>query len=247
MKEHPTAVLVYGDSLALPRATDGIGYLDTYGEIVRAALQADQDSAVALYNRAKGGAPIRRIYSDWVEDATYFGRLPQSMTIIQTGIVDCAPRPIPAAVRRGVGVLPAPFRKGVVRILHNNRARLIEAGPTWRTTSPGRFASTLRRWLTELSSFTDQTYVLTIAPTTAGMDDHSPGLAESIDLYNAVIRRLAAEAGIDTHVVDVFALIQGAGGPSAHINQHDGHHLTKSGHALIADAILERHREFASV
>ena len=244
MSEERRLLAVYGDSLAMPRATDGIGYAETYPETIRAGLEAASGRSVDLYNRSRGAATIRSLYGDWAKDATYFGAALSGITVIQCGIVDCAPRPTPRVVRSGVGALPRPVRQRAVQFLHDHRGDLLRAGLVWRETGPTVFSTVLRRWLLEASALIGRLYVLTIAPTTADMDAHSPGLASSIKHYNQLIAEaVRATAAPNVRLADVHAAILGQPeGVERYINRADGHHITREGHALYAQLILEMER-----
>ena len=66
---------LYGDSLAMPRATAGLGFDQTYAELLRDELeQAGVAPRVFLYNRALGGQGIKRLYETFLMDSVYFGR-----------------------------------------------------------------------------------------------------------------------------------------------------------------------------
>ena len=234
-------LFVYGDSLALPRAQDGIAAPETFAEQVRAGLTHELAAPVALYNRARGGVPIGVLYKGWAEDATYFGPVSTAIAIVEAGIVDCAPRPIPPVARRAIGLLPTPIRQAAVRVLHSQRSRLLNAGSVWRVTSPQRFERTLHRWLQELAGVASRVYVLNIAPTTEAMEQHSPGLSRSIEQYNEIIARTTANTGENVELVDVHSAVRAApDGLARYVNKVDGHHLTRDGHSMIAGLILAR-------
>jgi hypothetical protein len=238
-------LMVYGDSLGLPRATEGIPYTSTYAEVLRSSLETARSEEVDLYNRSRGGATIRGLYEDWATDMTYFGAGEAAIVVIQSGIVDCAPRPIPTLIRRIVGRLPGPLHRYVVRFLHVHRVNILRAGAVWRETPPDAFSGVLRRWLNEAGAVSGRVYVVNIAPTTMAMDAHSPGLAKSIEEYNRLISSAIRESGrSNVRLVDVHEAILGApDGVSRNINPGDGHHITADGHALYARLIVERELE----
>jgi lysophospholipase L1-like esterase len=233
---------VYGDSLAMPRVTDRLDYVETYPEAFRAGLETARGAPVDLYNRSRGGATIRTLFGEWANDATYFGPAPTGITVIQGGIVDCAPRPTPRIVRHGVGALPGPVRRRAIRFLHDHRAELLRAGLVWRVTQPTAFSAVLRRWLREASVQVSGLYVLTIAPTTEAMNAHSPGLGDSIERYNELIADAVRSVALPhVQLVDVHAAILALpGGVERYINPSDGHHITREGHALYAQMLLEQ-------
>ena len=233
---------VYGDSLAMPRVTDGVAYADTYPEVLRAALERADGAPIDLYNRSRGGVTIRTLYEDWANDATYFGPAPSGIAVIQCGIVDCAPRPAPRIVRRGLGAMPGPVQRRAIRFLHDHRSTLLRTGSVWRRTRPTVFSAVLRDWLRQASAQVGSLYVLTIAPTTEAMEAHSPGLAGSIERYNELIAHaVGAAASRHVQLVDVHTeILAQPDGVTRYVNQADGHHITTEGHALYARMLLER-------
>ena len=235
---------IYGDSLSLPRSTDEVGLFQTYPELIRTELERDRGAAVHIYNRSRGGATVSQLFADYAEDCTYFGPVPAERLIIQCGIVDCAPRPVPLLARRAISLLPRPVKPRVIQFLHDHRAHLLRLGPTWRVTSPARFAGIMGRWLQEAAGSSPTVLVINVAPTTAAIESRSPGLQASIELYNRLIEEaVAVLARPEIRLVDVYAAIRSeTGGPERYINPGDGHHLTVAGHALYSRLILERER-----
>lgn len=228
---------VYGDSLSLPRPADGIGYGDVYPELIRDALEAAGGVRVSLWNRSRGGAPVSDLFQAYIHDSGYFPADVGSIVVIQCGIVDCAPRPIPPSVRERISRLPVALRWVVAKFLHFSRPILLRLGFRWRATELEVFAGVLSAWLHKASSGATRVYVINIAPTPANVDAHSPGLADSIVAYNRVINDTAVRNGAT--VVDVFAAIaDDKEEPATYVNPVDGHHITPRGHRLYADLIL---------
>jgi hypothetical protein len=236
-------VRVYGDSLGLPREEVGVTPVDTYAERFKEAVSTARGRKVLLYNRSRGGATIDVLRREFVADSPYFGRSTRGILIVQCGIVDCAPRPIPRWLRSAISKLPVPVRAPIVYFLHHNRGRLLRLGPSWRLTSPGRFRGELQKWLATAATQVEEIFVLTIAPTTTRTEAHSPGLSASIDSYNAVVRQVVEEArppaGARICLVDVHAALQAvADDQPPCVSPDDGHHLTCAGHALYAALLM---------
>jgi len=233
-------IRVYGDSLSLPRALDGIGYRDTYPELVSEGIRRRLPSlSLSLYNRSGGGMTIDAVHERYLHDCSYFGSRARQILLIQCGIVDCAPRPVPALIRKWIGRLPGRIRGPITGFLHRARPRLLRAGMSWRLTSPERFARVLSRWLEHASKTFERVYVLTIAPTVPAIATHSPGLAESISMYNDLIRDVSAATTSEAVVlVDIYSAISKDGPVASYVNPVDGHHITREGHVLYSDLIL---------
>lgn len=123
---------------------------------------------VGLYNRSMPGATIVDLYSKWKLDSTYFGA--GDVLIIQSGIVDCAPRPLGPRARNLVGKLPGLIKAKAIQFLHEHRAAILRKGLYSRRTSPARYRRTLERWLRQALENSHRIYVIKIAPTTESMD-----------------------------------------------------------------------------
>src|SRR4051812_21359935 len=88
-------VVVYGDSLGMPRASDGISYDRTYAELLRETCEdLIPGMQVDLYNRSRSAGTVVSLCDAYREDMIYFGR-PGGVLIVQCGVCDCAPRPVP--------------------------------------------------------------------------------------------------------------------------------------------------------
>jgi len=238
----PHLIRVYGDSLSLPRASDGIAYDDTYPEIVRRQLAIWAETPIALYNRSYGGATIADLKRVCDYDSTYFGDIDE-IVILQLGIVDCAPRPLGPTLRYFVGRLPYRIKHKTIRFLHNNRAKILRAGLGSRFTSPTTFEKLYREWLRTICQRRSVVYILNIAPTLPHIEEHSPGLMASIRLYNATISTLVSEIPANRPIlIDVHEAIMSLGAARC-IHPDDGHHITSTGHRLYADLILAEERK----
>lgn len=243
MTDGPTSELVvrvYGDSLSLPRVQDGIGHRDTYPELVVDGIRhCFPGLSVSLYNRSGGGMTINALYERYLHDCSYFGNSSGQVLIVQCGIVDCAPRPIPAAIRNLISKLPSPIRATVIGFLHRARPHLLKAGLSWRLTTPKHFARLLSRWLSHAADTFERVYVVNIAPTVPTVAAHSPGLADSITVYNELIRESIAACPLRSVVlVEINAAITEAERGTSYVNGADGHHITREGHKLYSHLIL---------
>ena len=230
---------VYGDSLSMPRVSAKIGYLDTYAEQVAARLRTESPSTVCdLYNRSVGGAAVSELYARFASDSVYFGTPGGDVMIIQTGIVDCAPRPIPHWLREQITKLPGHARAPIIRVLHDHRARFLRLGRTWRRTQPGAFERQMRRWFGEASQRCSHLYVVNILPTHDRFERRSPGYNSSVRLYNELLAKALRETAPGATLIDAHARTMAEpNGLEKWINADDGHHLTLAGHDMVTDAL----------
>lgn len=237
-------IRVYGDSLGMPRLGDQIPYHATYAELLsEECRRLYPGKEVHLYNRSRGAGTVRSLIADYLQDTSYFGTGETDILVIQCGICDCAPRPIPPAARTAVGKLPGPLRKTVIAGLHNNRSWLVRLGPPWREVRASSFLKTYKYWLQQAAGQCGQVFAINIAPTTNEIESHSPGLQKSIELYNRLIAQAVQEAeATNVVLVDAYGAIH-ASGSAQYVNQEDGHHLTLRGHELYGDLLTSSVRE----
>jgi acyl-CoA thioesterase I len=235
-------IRIYGDSLSMPRAEDGIGYLETYPELIlRSLLQSVPDVRVHLYNRSIPGGNVCKLYDEYHRDTAYFGGNENDIVVIQVGICDCAPRPLPPRARRWVDRSPAFLKNRIIRFLHKRRPGLLKRGLWWREVEPEVFTDVYRTWLTRSVKESTDVYVINIAPTTVNIEAHSPGLKRSIEMYNAQIREVTDSLRApNLHLIDVYTeFSEEADRGSPCINPKDGHHLTLRGHEVYSLLILQ--------
>ena len=232
-------IKIYGDSLSLPRPQDGVNYGDEYALIVQRDLAALRGAETVVYNRSKGGATVKDLASSYRNDRNYMRA--GGVVVIQCGVVDCAPRPLPAFMRSVLGYAPGLFRKGAVGFLHRNRAGILRAGLGTRLTSKKAFERIMKGWLEETAGQEELVLVVNIAPTTEAMEEHSPGFQASIDHYNGIITESVESAHSDkVMLIDVNGAIKKSGAVTDFVNRDDGHHITAKGHELYAGLMIEK-------
>lgn len=231
---------IYGDSLGMPRSFAGVACHQTYAELLRQAGKSfGENSEVVVFNRSQGGARINDLFGRFTQDLTYISDDKNKILIIQCGIVDCAPRPLPWSLRRLIGMLPTKLRGNIIGFLHEHRAA-IQKFVSFRFTAPEQFQKVLGRWLLAAKDF-KKIYIINIFPTTQAVGRHSPGLEESIKIFNRIIDQTVKNSGLDHCVlIDVFGAAEKTGNPGINFVAEDGHHLTAKGHELIKSLILEK-------
>ena len=235
--EKQIVLKIYGDSLSLPRPFEGIEYGKEYGLLAGMEIESILGRIVKVYNRSFGGATVDRLSRQFRDDRIYLGE--GGIVVIQCGVVDCAPRPLPSFMRRALGYFPEIVRKPIVKFLHDKRALILKAGLGTRLTSPSKFRKSLRTWIEEASSSHDMVLVINIAPTNQKTEDHSPGFSASINRYNEIIRGAVSSVGrANVRLVDVNkAISDEIDELDAFVNAGDGHHITAEGHILYGKAL----------
>ncbi|MBF0405899.1 MAG: hypothetical protein HQM10_00990 [Candidatus Riflebacteria bacterium] len=238
-------VHIFGDSLSLPRLSDGIPFHLTYPELFKGELSMKYPNLnLHLFNWSHGGANITSTLDEFLLRNDYFSQDAKNIFILQIGIVDCAPRPLPKLLRGFVGVLPDVLQKPIVRFIHNNRARIQKAGFVYHKTPPALFETVLNELMERIKKL-DRIYVFNIAPTNKKTEKHSPGFTRSVMQYNEIIKSvIQRHSSPNIFLIDVFNNINNPSRISQYINKEDGHHITVEGHELYTKLLLENEKLF---
>lgn len=207
-------IVIFSDSLALPRSEPEVTNVeDTYPYLLRSEYEVFQCSI--------GGGLI----SELLVQTSYYTQYKPDIVIIQSGIVDCAPRA---------------FSRLAYRYLDETRIgrvikRVVKATITTRRIRNKRKISwTLsHEYRNTLSKFQDifhdsQVFALSIVPVSDTYEAEVPGIRNKVDSYNKIIKDVYL-----SHYIDLSDI------PSAGV-MSDGHHLTNKGHQFVYEKIKEK-------
>ncbi len=207
-------ILLLTDSLSLPRSKPELCiYEDTWPALLNPGYKVHQ---VAI-----GGATITRL----VEQITYHKQFNPEVVILQSGIVDCAPR----ALSKFEIELMNRFsflKKNVEPYVHKRRVKIRKKRKITYTS--------LKEYIENLriiqSSF-PKVFALGIVPSNDGFEKIIPGVSNNILLYNQALQ-------------DVFKddLISLGSIPTSGV-MSDYTHLNKEGHLYIHDLIEQKLRK----
>lgn len=245
MDEGILKVRLYGDSLALPRP----GYLNNSERYISrlAAWWMRQPAvrSVELCDRSKGSSTVADLYNWYEHDNGYFGET-GDVLIIHCGVVDCAPRPVPQRVRRGIARLPAALKRRTIKLLHDHRARILERTGGWRHIEPPTFQAIYQKWMEHAAGRFSRIYLINIAPTNEATEKHSPGFSKSIAQYNEIIAELVSALGYENlFLIDVYkALSRDKDEIDRLILPDDGHHITSLAHRIYSDEIRKHEEQY---
>jgi len=235
-------IRIYGDSISMPRIFEGVSFLETYPELIKYQCQALWGEEAFLYNRSRYDATIRVISQELRQDTLNFGKPGGRILIVQVGICDCAPRPIPDFIKDFISRVSVQLRIKLVSIIHHNRAR-IQKRIFWRETKEADFESMYINLIKDYAQDFERVYVINIPPTNNTIEKHSPGLSRSISLYNGLIFKAVKINNYDNVIViDVFKAISETNDVNKYIIEKDGHHLTADGHLLYASMIIDQEK-----
>ena len=115
--------------------------------------------------------------------------------ILQTGIVDCAPRPLSDRERTFVGLVrPLALRRAVVSVLHRHRADIIRRRALIQVMPLAAFEAHFARLFAAAAAGGRAVAVLPIFPVPSSVHARNPLLAREMAAYNDAMRRLASPA-----------------------------------------------------
>ncbi|MCK5706699.1 MAG: SGNH/GDSL hydrolase family protein [Candidatus Aureabacteria bacterium] len=232
-KTKPFFAILLGDSLSLPRHKSSISIEDTYFYRIGKWWQERYGQTV-FWPLSKGGATISHLTSNFYSFLPYLGPKRIDVAIVQLGVVDCAPRPLPYRVRTWLTRVPKNIRSRIVRLLHRNRRKLLKAGMSFRFTNPKKFRIIYSDLLKRLSVESSRVYVTNIAPATEITYQHSYGLKESIVNYNKIIDEVASTI-LGVKVIDIYNELQ----ESSKVGAAEDIHMSKEGHDIIFHKVCE--------
>jgi lysophospholipase L1-like esterase len=203
-------LLIFTDSLSLPRShPEVVTHPETWPEMLR-----KEGFEVCL--SAIGGATLKDLEKQlfYFQKDRYFDAV-----IVQSGIVDCAPRFVKKWELKALQSIPMLGGK-ILSLLNKNgvrKARKITYN------APEAFLQSIR---TFENSFTCPVVFLGILPATEAYENTLPGITKNIDTYNQILSSAK-------HFVSLNAI------PSEGI-MSDHHHLNPKGHQFVKEKVCEK-------
>lgn len=238
LPDKPLVVRVYGDSISMPRCSEGVMVEDTWPSLLEDHLREVGWKSPRVLNRSLGGATVREIKSLFDRDAFYFKSQP-GVVVFRFGIVDCTPRPIPMWLRDIVSKNPLNLGQPIISFLHRHRAAMIKR-KFFQNTDADSFSKMYRQMVQAAVSNGNWCVCMGIGPVSPMMEDRSPGLLREMTRYNTFIESHAAEfCCLYAPFEDVFS------GDGKSVLLSDGHHNNKDGNEsaarYMAQAITARY------
>lgn len=235
-------VQYYADSLGLSRP----GFVELnqrYIYLFENWLKENKPGELFLINRARRGYTIDQLSAVYFEDEEYITGT-KEVLIIHEGVCDCAPRPVSKKIRRIISKLPGFLKFRIISYLHKNRARLLRKGSVHYLVEKEDYEKLLTKWLQDAVTKFNRIYLLNIAPTNEGIENHSPGFGKSINEYNKIIENVVTALNNPViKMIDIHSLIAGQANIDDFIIREDGHHITVKAHQLIADKLIAMERQ----
>lgn len=232
-------VRFYSDSLGLQRDKD-VFLTQRYIYLLKEYWESKKKH-IDIQDRARGNSNINDLLKWSIEDKKYFGEK-CDVVILQEGIVDCAPRPIPRKVRNIISKMPQIVRNKIISFLHKNRSKMQKLGLKYYYIKPDDYYEKYKIFVTNASLNANRVYLINIAPTNSKTEMQSPGLSNAINQYNQIIEKIVKDLNANNvFLIDVFSLIKNREFEiDNYINKEDGHHITIMAHKLYAEKIIEQ-------
>lgn len=167
-------ILVITDSLGLPRpAPEVVEYEQTW------VYMLSQQSQV--WQHSSGGSTIRELYSQ----IEYFKMFNPDIVIIQSGIVDCAPRAMSKFENEFINKVWL-TKKLAKKFLKEKTLNFLRRKRSCFYTSAydyEKFVNLFKK------AFSDKLYWVGIVPANAGYEKKIPGITLQIEKYNKILNR----------------------------------------------------------
>jgi len=205
-------VLILSDSLGLPRDNpEFCSYEETWPVLLK-------EQGFLLHQVSIGGATSGELLAQ----TFYHKMFKPDITIVQVGIVDCAPRFVTKyelAILKKMSFVG----KWLLTLMNKKSVRSLR---NITYVSPSRFAYNIA----EISKRLDHSeiYFLSILPASADYERVLTGVTSNISKYNLILKKACGEQYIDLSSIPLNGVMS------------DGHHLNAIGHAFITNEIITK-------
>lgn len=204
-------IVILSDSLALPRTSPEVTKVeDTYPYLLRHNYEVFQFS--------KGGGVIHELR----EQAHYYCQYEPDYVILQSGIVDCAPRAYTFKEEK-VFELFRPiraFRRILSKTITTRKLRRIRR-KAW--TKIGDYKNECRLIVAQFPNA--KCFALSILPACEEYEKIVPGITKNINAYNDVLKEVFGSRFIDLSEIPADGVMS------------DYHHLNKKGQMFVQERI----------
>lgn len=202
------------DSLGLPRKSGDelVPFENTWVNL----LKKNYD----VHHVSIGGATIYQLY----EQIKYNELFQPDLVIVQSGIVDCAPRAFKMAEKQLLASIP--IIKNIFNKVAERYGKKIRNARNVTYTKPELFKLYINKIQNDFKN--KPVLFVGIVPASAEYEKAVQGITKNIELFNSILKKEAGDNFIDTSVF---------------INDHvlsDFHHLSSSGNQLLFDKISQK-------
>ena len=211
-------ILVVGDSLPFgrPTSSEPIDVPESWPELL-----VRDDPELRLYLRARGANTSREVLLDIAQTRGYYSAQYFDRAIVQVGIVDATPRPMPLFASRVIGLGPTDWLGDRIE-RRINRSRTFYRLWGRPKVSVSRFESYLTGIVRNLAECSKEIVLIGLQPPSTSLQAKVG--AYSVQPYNDVLRRVASSS---TKAPTAAAILN--------LPLHkDGYHLSRRGHESLA-------------
>lgn len=205
-------ILFVTDSLALPRdKPEVLSYESTYPQLIKKEIPSAEIQQLSI-----GGATIDELN----RASKYYTSFKPDVVIVQSGIVDCAPRTMTKFGRQFWSKIPL-LGKGVLAMVSSNAATFRKLRNT-NYTKPKDFV----KWLSRLNETLADAKIIHIAimPSSDAYEQKLPGVTSRIEQYNALLAANSSKIIGQNMTTDML--------------MSDHHHLNTKGHQALANDLV---------
>lgn len=213
MPDMPSAptVLILTDSLAFPRREpEVVSYEQTW-----VALLKRRFPGIDFVHCGRGGATIEELFK---HSSYYHGTIKPALVLVQSGIVDCAPRALSVIEQQVLQRLPI-IGSMLLALVRKNAALLRR----WRGMSYTSLGS-YEAWVQAFEHLYANVHWIGIMPADAEYESRVQGIAAAVERYNGVLRRRNYISTADFSSRDIMS---------------DHHHLNADGHRRLAARLAD--------
>ena len=204
-------VLILTDSLAFPRTEpELVSYEQTW-----VALLKRRFPGIDFVHCGRGGATIEDLFK---HSTYYHGTIKPDLVLMQSGIVDCAPRALSVIEQQVLKRLPI-IGSMLLALVRKNVALVRR----WRGMSYTSLAS-YEAWVQAFEHLYANVYWIGIMPADAEYEACVEGITTAVERYNGVLRRRNYISTADFSSSDIMS---------------DHHHLNADGHCRLAARLAD--------
>lgn len=206
-------ILLLTDSLALPRTgldSEKCEYNDTWPELLRR-------QGYLIHQVSIGGATVE----DLLRQCDYHKMFNPDIVIIQSGIVDCAPRFASKLELQILKRMPV-IGKPILNILSNKKVRKFR---NKKYTSSSNYKNAIQK----IKAFfkDSRVYAIDIIPSQPGYEKLAEGITKNISECNSIIHSVFGDDVIKMKEIPLEAITK------------DFHHINSIGHQYVYQSILK--------
>ena len=206
-------ILVITDSLGLPRKSDDdlVPFEETWVNKLKEKATVHQISI--------GGATIYQLY----EQIKYNELFNPDLVLVQSGIVDCAPRAFKMAERQLLQSIP--LVRNVFSKVSEKYGKKIRNMRNISYTKPDLFKLYVQKIIND---FKDKpVYFIGIVPAPLAYERKMKGITKNIEAYNSILKNASGDKFIETNDLSESGLLS------------DYHHLSVQGNQLLFEKIVK--------